>query len=75
MKPIPGTETLEFKPKFVERYKQLTDWDKYKQASLSFLDRSIRINTLKGSVKEIKQSIENKGWKLKQILSMVPLRP
>lgn len=64
---IPSTETIEFKPKFIERYSQLTDWDEFKKYSLSFLRRSIRINTLTGSVNEIKKDIEAKGWKLKQI--------
>lgn len=56
-----------FKEKFIERYSQLTDWEKYKQASLTYLQRAIRINTIKGSVKDTKTSIEKKGWKLTPI--------
>ena len=59
---IPTTENIEFKPAFIERYSKLTDWEEFKKYSLSFLRRSIRINTLKGSVKEVKASIEAKGW-------------
>ncbi len=66
-KHIPSSEEIEFKPKFIERYSQLTDWETFKKYSLSFLRRSIRINTLTGSVKEIKAGIEAKGWKLEQI--------
>ncbi len=66
-KPIPSSEEIEFKPKFIERYSQLTDWEAFKKYSLSFLRRSIRINTLTGSIQEIKAGIEAKGWKLEQI--------
>lgn len=66
-KHIPTTETIEWKPAFIERYSKLTDWEDFKKYSLSFLRRSIRINTLMGSVKEIKEGIEAKGWKLEPI--------
>ena len=64
---IPSTEKIKFKPVFIERYSELTDWEQFKKYSLSFLRRSIRVNTVLGSVKDIKKSIESKGWKLKQI--------
>ncbi len=51
LKPIPDVR-VEFKDKFVERYKQLTDWETFKKYSLSYLRKSIRINTLKIGVKE-----------------------
>jgi NOL1/NOP2/sun family putative RNA methylase len=52
LKPIPGTETLEFKPRFIERYSKLTDWETYRRYSLAFLRKSIRVNTLKTSIAE-----------------------
>jgi len=64
MNTIPGTEKIEFKEKFIERYSQLTDWEEFKKYSLSYLRRSIRINTLKGTVTDVKKSIVKKGWKL-----------
>ena len=64
---IPSTETIEFKPAFIERYSKLTDWEQFKTYSLSFLRRSIRINTLVTTVKETKKTIEEKGWKLDPI--------
>lgn len=64
---IPTTESIEFKPKFIARYSSLIDWEEFKKYSLSFLRRSIRINTLTGSVSEIKKDIEAKGWKLTPI--------
>ena len=65
LEPIPTVP--EFKPAFVERYAKLTDWDQFKKYSLSFLRRSIRINTVLTTVKETKASIERKGWKLEKI--------
>ena len=67
LKQIPTTENIEFKEAFKERYSKLTDWEQFKKYSLSFLRRSIRINTVRGTVKEIKANIEKKGWILKQI--------
>ena len=55
-----------FKPKFIERYSKLTDWEEFKKSSLSFLRRSIRVNTLKISVKELKERLEE-VWNLGQI--------
>ena len=64
---IPGTENIKFKEKFIERYSEFTDWKSFMECSLSFLRRSIRVNTLKGSIKEITDSIKKKGWKLTPI--------
>ena len=55
-----------FKPKFIERYSNLTDWEAFRQCSLSFLKRSIRVNTLKMTITELKKRLE-KDWDLKQI--------
>ena len=65
-KPFNNTAEITFKPKFIERYSKLTNWEEFKQCSLSFLKRSIRVNTLKMSVKELKDRLEN-SWDLKQI--------
>ncbi len=52
---------IEFKPKFIERYSKLTDWEEFKKISLSFLRRSIRINTLKINVDDLKKKLEDKN--------------
>ena len=57
---IPNTEHFVFKPAFIERYSELTDWEEFKKYSLSFLRRNIRVNTLLASVKEVKKNIEAK---------------
>lgn len=64
--PIPGNETIVFKPKFIERYSALTNWEEFRKYSLCFLPKSIRINTLKKTVEEIKQRL-SKDWILEQI--------
>ena len=57
---------ITFKPRFIERYSSLTDWEEFKQCSLSFLKRSIRVNTLKISINELKERLEN-NWALEQV--------
>ncbi len=49
---IPTTETIKFKQGFIDRYSALTDWKEFKEYSLSYLRRSIRINTLATTIKE-----------------------
>lgn len=66
LKHIPKTEELEFKPKFVERYGALTDWERFKKYTLSFLPKSIRVNTLKTTIPELTKRLQ-KNWHLKQV--------
>lgn len=65
---IPGTEDIEIKQEFEKRYRTILgkNYDKFMKYSLSFLRRSIRVNTLKISVNEIKKRLE-KSWKLTPI--------
>jgi len=60
-------EDIKFKPKFIERYEKLTDWKTFKDISLTYLRRSIRVNTLKISIEECKRRLEALNWELKQI--------
>ena len=64
--PFHNFNEIVFKPKFIERYSKLTNWENFKTCSLSFLNRSIRVNTLKISIKELKERLE-KIWDLEQI--------
>ncbi|MBN2111734.1 RsmB/NOP family class I SAM-dependent RNA methyltransferase [Candidatus Woesearchaeota archaeon] len=63
---MPNAGEIEFKKQFVERYSKLTEFDDFKRYCLAFLRRSIRVNTLKISIKELKKRLE-KDWKLEQI--------
>jgi len=60
------SKKITFKPKFIDRYSSLTDWEEFKKYSLSFLRRSIRVNTLKMSIKELKERLEG-VWNLDQV--------
>ncbi|MBD3310658.1 NOL1/NOP2/sun family putative RNA methylase [Candidatus Woesearchaeota archaeon] len=64
---MPNSEEIEFKDKFIERYRKLTDWEAFKRYSLSFLRRSVRVNTLKITVPRLRKRLE-KEW----ILSPIP---
>jgi len=66
LKPIPDAEKIEFKKEFIERYRKLTDLETFKKYSLSFLDRCIRVNTLKITVEELTKRLKNE-WILKQV--------
>ncbi len=58
---------IEPKPLFIERYKQLTNYDEFMHCSMQFIRKAIRVNTIKASVKEIQKRLE-KEW----ILTPVP---
>jgi len=66
MTEIKDAGKYEFKQKFIERYSKLTDFEEFKKYSLSYARRSIRVNTLKISVEELKKRIE-KDWSLDPI--------
>lgn len=59
-------EDIVIKDKFKERYSKLTDWDSFIKYSLEYLRRSIRVNTLKISIDEVKSRLE-KEWVLTQV--------
>lgn len=63
---MPNADEIVFKEKFTERYNKLTDFDEFKKYSLAFLRKSIRVNTLKIPVPELKKRLEN-NWQLEQI--------
>lgn len=69
LKQFPDKDKIKFKKEYVDRYKKLlgSKYDEYIKYSLSFLTRSIRVNTIKKSIKDVKSSLEKKGWKLTQI--------
>lgn len=64
-KPFPNAAEIEWKEPFIERYSRLTDWEEFKKYSLSFLRRSIRVNTLKITVPQIKKRLPQ--WNLSPI--------
>jgi len=69
LKAFPDKEDIKLKKAFEERYRMLLGerFEEYMKYSLSFLTRSIRVNTVKASVKDVRRRLEEKGWKLYQI--------
>ncbi|MBI2548650.1 RsmB/NOP family class I SAM-dependent RNA methyltransferase [Candidatus Woesearchaeota archaeon] len=59
-------ERVVFKPAFIERYQQLTDYPLFEEYSRRFLRRSLRVNTLKRSIAEVKDRLQ-KEWSLTPI--------
>lgn len=55
-----------FKEKFIERYSQVTDIEKFKEFSLLMPRRAIRVNTLKTTKEKLQKELEPE-WKLEQI--------
>ena len=66
MKIFPNASKIIFKEKFIERYSKWTDFNEFRKYSLSFLRKSIRVNTLKITVEELKARLE-KDWQLTPI--------
>lgn len=66
LKAIP--QNVMIKPEFIERYQQLLGdrYEEFLQYSLSYTTKSIRVNTLKISVKELRERLE-KDWTLTPI--------
>jgi len=67
MRPFPDAEKYKFKEKFIDRYSNLTDWEPFKNCCLSFLRKSIRINTLKIDIDECVKRL-SKDWNLEPVL-------
>jgi len=66
LRPIPKGDELEWKEVMLERYARITDVARFKEYSLSFLRKSVRINTLKKPLAAVKASLEN-DWRLTPI--------
>lgn len=65
-KPFADAEKYVFKEAFVKQYSALTDWPEFKKYTLSFLRKSIRVNTLKISVKDCINRLEQ-DWILEPV--------
>jgi tRNA (cytosine49-C5)-methyltransferase len=64
---MPNAGEIIWKDDFIKRYSKLTDIEKFKKYSLSFLRRSIRVNTLKTSISSVKKILKEKDWNLEKI--------
>ncbi len=61
-------EYIEFKKEFVERYKHLLgdEYSAFKEYSNKYINRAIRVNTLKTSVEDLKVKLD-KNWNLRKV--------
>lgn len=67
---IPDSDKFELKPAFVERYKGLLgpeEYDKFTEYSFSYLRKSIRANTLKVELEEVKNQLLSQGFSLEPV--------
>ncbi len=66
---IPNQEKIEFKPSFETHYRSLLGerYEEYKKISLTFLRRSIRVNTLKASVQRVREGLSAQKWDTIQV--------
>ena len=67
LRPFPDAAKYVFKEKFIERYSKLTDWEIFKKYSLSFLRKSIRVNTSKIDTADCVKRLAN-DWNLEPVL-------
>ncbi|MEK6861170.1 MAG: RsmB/NOP family class I SAM-dependent RNA methyltransferase [Nanoarchaeota archaeon] len=58
---------LKFKEKFTEKYSKLTNFEEYRKAVSTLSEKSIRVNTIKISVNELKNRLENKNIELEEV--------
>jgi tRNA (cytosine49-C5)-methyltransferase len=58
---------MKFKPTFVEKYSQLTDFDAYTKCVSMFARKSLRVNTLKSSAAILLPLLEQQGWCCEQV--------
>jgi len=64
---IEGSHVPKFKEEFKKRYSKLTDWNLFEKYNLSYLNRALRVNTLRISPEDLKKRLEAQGWVLEQI--------
>ncbi|MBS3133180.1 RsmB/NOP family class I SAM-dependent RNA methyltransferase [Candidatus Woesearchaeota archaeon] len=69
LEPIPEAEKAVVKEEFEKRYRQLLGnrYDEFLKYSLSYITKSIRVNTLKATVAEVKKRLQQQNFTLEQI--------
>ncbi len=66
---LPDAEKVAAKEEFEKRYRQLlgSRYGEFMKYSLSYINKSVRVNTLKATVAEVKQRLQQQNFTLKQI--------
>lgn len=67
--PLPDAEKVTAKPEFEKRYRGFlgSSYDEFMRYSLSYITKSIRVNTLKTTVAEVKQRLQLQNFTLRQV--------
>ncbi len=63
---IPSAHKVEIKESFKKRYQEILGdrYDEFMVSSFQYLRKCIRVNTLKIGIDELRERLENDGWKL-----------
>ena len=69
LEPLPEAEKVSVKPEFEKRYRKLLGerYDEFLKYSLAYINKSIRVNTLKTTIAGVKASLEKQDFALLQI--------
>jgi tRNA (cytosine49-C5)-methyltransferase len=71
LEPLPEAAKVSVKEEFEQRYRKLLgssgSYDEFLKYSLSYINKSIRVNTLKTTVAEVKKRMGQQNFALKQI--------
>ncbi len=67
--PLPDAEKVTAKEEFEKRYRQLlgSRYGEFMRYSLSYINKSVRINMLKATIADVKKRLEQQNFTLKQI--------
>jgi len=67
--PLPEAGKVTVKENFEKRYRQLlgSRYDEFLKYSLSYINKSVRVNTLKATVTEVKERLAQQKFLLKQV--------
>jgi len=58
---------MKFKNEFIDKYSKLTNFKEYEKAISQHPKKSLRVNTLKSTVKKVKEALEKRGYPLQPI--------
>ena len=69
LEPLPEAEEAEPKEGFRERYQKLlgSRYEEFMKYSLSYITKSVRVNTLKADTEKVRKRLEDQNFSLKQI--------
>ncbi len=69
LSPLPDAEKITVKEEFEKRYRKLlgSRYEEFLKYSLSYINKSVRVNTLKATVADVKKRLQQQNFALKQV--------